>query len=52
MAALCTALAYYYDDHREELADRERADESARQEGERRIRTLVANGTESVEEAD
>lgn len=41
MADLFTALAYYYE-HREELAARERESETARAEGERRLRERLA----------
>lgn len=46
MAALFSALAYYYD-HRDELADQEQAYAAARREGEHRTRELVANETDS-----
>lgn len=40
MAALFSALAYYYD-HRDELEGREHEADAARREGERRIRDLI-----------
>lgn len=44
MSELFTALAYYYE-HREEFAEREREFETARVEGERRLREQLANET-------
>jgi uncharacterized protein (DUF433 family) len=48
MAELFTALAYYYD-HRDEFAEQEREFATARREGERRIRELVADSTEHAD---
>jgi uncharacterized protein (DUF433 family) len=48
MAELFTALAYYYD-HRDEFAEQEREFVTARREGERRIRELVADSTKHAD---
>ena len=51
MAELFTALSYYYE-HREAFADREREFATARQNGERRTRSLLADGSNATERAD
>ncbi|UWG51992.1 putative antitoxin of wHTH fold [Halalkaliarchaeum sp. AArc-CO] len=51
MAELFTVLSYYYD-HREAFADREREFATARQNGERRTRSLLADSSNATERAD